>query len=117
MGDLLRLRQGPGPYAVDLPLDGGSDTLRASTTWDVADDGRLAVRHGDSFIQFVEWQDGRRVRSESIQPFGAATTRPRNVHFTDQATLFVQHRLKPVHFWREDVLANAASRKRVTNAR
>ena len=117
MGELLRLRQGPGPYAVDLPLDGGSDTLRASTTWDVADDGRLAVRHGDSFIQFVEWQDGQRVRSESIQPFGAATTRPQNPHFTDQATLFVQHRLKPVHFWREDVLANAASRKRVTNAR
>ncbi|MEC7818587.1 MAG: acylase [Pseudomonadota bacterium] len=117
MGELLRLRQGPGPYAVDLPLDGGSDTLRASTTWDVADDGRLAVRHGDSFIQFVEWRDGERVRSESIQPFGAATTRPQNPHFTDQATLFVQHRLKPVHFWREDVLANAASRKLVTNAR
>ena len=28
---LLRLRQGPGPHAIDLPLDGGSDTLRAST--------------------------------------------------------------------------------------
>ena len=113
MGEVLRLRQGD----VDLPLDGGSDTLRASTTWDVDEDGRLSVRHGDSFIQWVEWLPGERVSSRSIQPFGAATTRPRNVHFTDQATLFVQHRLKPVHFWREDVLANAASRKRVTNAR
>ncbi len=113
MGELLRLRQGE----TDLPLDGGSDTLRASTLWDVHEDGRLAVRHGDSFLQFVEWAPGERVRSQSIQPFGAATTRPGSPHFTDQATLFVQHRLKPVHFWREDVLANAASRKTVTHRR
>ena len=113
MSELLRLRQGE----VDLPLDGGSDTLRASTLWDVHDDGRLAVRHGDSFIQFVEWEKGEKVRSQSIQPFGAATTRPGSPHFTDQATLFVQHRLKPVHFWREDVLANARSRKTVTHDR
>jgi acyl-homoserine-lactone acylase len=113
MGDLLRLRQGD----VDLPLDGGSDTLRASTSWDVEEDGRLAVRHGDSFIQWVEWNPGERVSSRSIQPFGAATTRPRSKHYADQSALFVQHRLKPVHFWREDVLANAASRKTVTNRR
>ncbi|MEZ5695463.1 MAG: penicillin acylase family protein [Sphingomonadaceae bacterium] len=49
MQDILRLRQGPGPYAVDLPLDGGSDTLRASTLWDYDPDGKLSVRHGDSF--------------------------------------------------------------------
>jgi hypothetical protein len=36
-------------------------------------------------------------------------------HYTDQAALFVQHRLKPAHFWREDVLANAASRITVTH--
>ena len=106
MSEVLRLRQGD----VDLPLDGGSDTLRASTTWDVTEDGRLSVRHGDSFIQFVEWEPGQRVRSQSVQPFGAATTRPRSPHYTDQAALFVQHRLKPVHFWREDVLANAKRR-------
>ncbi len=113
MSELLRLRQGD----VDLPLDGGSDTLRASTTWEVHDDGRLALRHGDSFIQWVEWEQGQRVRSRSIQPFGAAVTRPESPHFADQAALFVQHRLKPVHFWREDVEANAASRKTVTHRR
>lgn len=111
MGEVLRLRQG----TVDLPLDGGSDTLRASTTWNVDDDGRLSVKHGDSFIQWVEWLPGQRVTSRSIQPFGAATTRPRSPHYADQATLFVQHRLKPVHFWREDVLANAARRYTVTH--
>ncbi|AOL94151.1 acylase [Porphyrobacter sp. LM 6] len=113
MADLLRLRQG----ALDLPMDGGSDTLRAATTWDVAEDGRLSLKHGDSFIMWVEWQPGQRVASRSIQPFGAATTRPRNPHYTDQMKLFVEHKLKPVHFWRDDLLANASNRQVVTNAR
>lgn len=113
MGDLLRLRQGD----VDLPLDGGSDTLRASTTWKVDPDGRLHLVHGDSFIQWVEWDKGQPVRSQSIQPFGAATTRPESPHYTDQMQLFVDHKLKPVHFWRKDVLEHAAQRAVVTNAR
>ncbi len=112
---VLRLRQGPGRHAVDLPLDGGSDTLRASTLWNVEPDGRLAVKHGDSFVMFVEWAPGKPVASQSIQPFGAATTRPRSVHYTDQAALFVQKRLKPVHFTRADALRNAVSRKVVTH--
>lgn len=115
--DLIRLRQGN----VDLPLDGGSDTLRAATTWEVDDDGRASLVHGDSFIQWVEWardgKSGERVSSRSIQPFGAATTRPDNPHYTDQMQLFVDHKLKPVHFWRDDVIANAKRRYIVTNKR
>jgi acyl-homoserine-lactone acylase len=113
MSDLLRLRQGD----VDLPLDGGSDTLRASTTWVVDDDGRLSLVHGDSFIQWVEWRAGERVSSRSIQPFGAASTRPGSPHYTDQMQLYVDHQLKPVRFWRDDVLAHERSRTTVTNAR
>ncbi|MDY7098400.1 MAG: acylase [Pseudomonadota bacterium] len=107
MSELVRLRQGD----VDLPLDGGSDTLRAATTWKVDEDGRLSLVHGDSFIQWVEWPtDGSRVRSESIQPFGAATTRPDSPHYTDQMQLFVDHKLKPVRFWSDDIEANAKRR-------
>ncbi|WP_108786942.1 penicillin acylase family protein [Erythrobacter sp. Alg231-14] len=114
MSDLLRLRQGD----VDLPLDGGSDTLRASTTWVVDDDGRLSLVHGDSFIQWVEWPtDGGRVSSRSIQPFGAATTRPSSPHYTDQMQIYVDHGLKPVRFWEEDVRAAATSSETFTNAR
>ena len=112
MSDLLRLRQGD----VDLPLDGGSDTLRASTTWQVDEDGRLGLVHGDSFIQWVEWKPGERVVSRSIQPFGSAPTRPDSPHFTDQMQLFVDHKLKPVRFWRDDVMAHAARRYVVSNA-
>lgn len=113
--ELMRLRRVANSTASDLPLDGGSDTLRASTTWDVAADGRLAVKHGDSYVLWAEWLPGQRVTSRSIQPFGAATTRPGSPHYVDQATLFVQHRFKPVHFWREDVLANAARRTTVSH--
>lgn len=113
MADLLRLRQG----SIDLPLDGGSDTLRASTTWDVDTDGRLSLKHGDSFIMWIEWAPGQRVVSRSVQPFGAASTRPQSKHYTDQMRLFVDHRLKPVRFWRDDVLAKASVRRTVTNRR
>ncbi|QCB56762.1 acylase [Sphingopyxis sp. PAMC25046] len=98
LGTVLRLRHGEGANRVDLPLDGGNDTVRASTLWDVEPDGRLKVRHGDSFIMFVTWDRNGRVRSESIQPFGAATTRPDSPHYNDQAPLFAQHKLKPVLF-------------------
>lgn len=116
LGEVLRLRQGPGPHRVDLPLDGGGDTLRASTSWiKTARDGRLPVKHGDSFLMFVEWPKDGPVTSRSIQPFGAATTRPDSPHFTDQAPLFAAHRTKPVHFTRAAIAAHAVRRYRVSN--
>lgn len=107
LGALIRLRQG----SVDLPMDGGGDTLRAATDWDVEPDGRLAIKHGDSFIMLIEWGKDGQVHSQSIQPYGAAITRPASPHFADQAPLFVAKRFKPVHFARADARANA---RRVT---
>ena len=107
MLDVLRLRQGD----VDLPIDGGNDTIRASTLWDVEDDGRLSVRHGDSFIMFAEWDEAGKVTSRSIQPFGSATTRPDSPHYTDQMKLFVEKKLKPVWFDPALLEKNKASEK------
>ncbi|MGB7655292.1 MAG: acylase [Novosphingobium sp.] len=111
LGDLIRIRQGE----VDLPDDGGGDTLRAATSWDVSPDGRLSIKHGDSFIMLIEWGPDGKVRSESIQPYGAATTRPASPHYADQAPLFVAHRFKPVWFTREDVAKHGTSHEVVTN--
>ena len=113
LADLQRLRQG----SADLPILGGSDTLRAATNWTVEPDGRLSLVHGDSFLMFVEWEPGEPVRSQSIVPFGSATTRPDSPHLADQAALFARRELKPVHFERADVLENAVRRYQVTNAR
>jgi acyl-homoserine-lactone acylase len=106
LGDVLRLRRG----SVDLPLDGGNDTLRASTLWDVDPDGRYRVRHGDSFLMFVRWDSAGRVRSRAIQPFGAATNRPNSRHYADQAPLFVRHQVREVLF---DPAALMATRPRI----
>ncbi len=111
LGEVLRIRRG----TVDLPGDGGGDTLRAATDWDADPDGRLSVKHGDSFVMLVEWGKDGRVHSESIQPYGAATTRPDSPHYADQATLFAAHRFKPVHFERADVLKHAVRRIVVSN--
>jgi acyl-homoserine-lactone acylase len=94
LGNVLRLRRGD----VDLPLDGGNDTLRASTLWDVDPDGRYRVRHGDSFLMFIRWDAQGRVRSRAIQPFGAATNRQNSPHYADQARLFVRHQTREVLF-------------------
>ena len=102
LGTALRLRQGK----VDLPLDGGPDVLRAAALWDEADDGRLVVKHGDSFIMFVDWDRQGRVTSRSIQPFGAATTRPESKHYADQAAIFARHQTKPVWFRPRDLRAH-----------
>jgi acyl-homoserine-lactone acylase len=99
LGTVLRLRHGK----VDLPLDGAPDVLRAASTWTEAPDGRLVVNHGDSFIMLMTWDKAGRVKSRSIQPFGAATTRPESPHYADQAPLFAAHRFKPVLFWRDDL--------------
>lgn len=105
LGEVLRLRHGAGPSYVDLPLDGGNDTLRASTLWDADPDGRLRVRHGDSFLMFVRWDRAGRVASRSIQPFGAATRRPLSPHHSDQARAFVAHETKRVLFEPADLFA------------
>jgi acyl-homoserine-lactone acylase len=109
LGDIQRLRRGK----VDLPIMGGNDTLRATTMWDADQpDGKMRVRHGDSFIMLVRWDKAGKVVSESIQPYGAATSRPESPHYTDQMKLFVAGKYKPVHFEWADAQKNAKRRYR-----
>jgi acyl-homoserine-lactone acylase len=103
LGDVQRMIRG----TVDLPANGGTDTLRAATTWEPQPDGRMRVKHGDSFVMLVNWDKAGKVSSQSIQPYGAATTRPNSPHYTDQMKLFVERKFKPVHFERAALLANA----------
>ncbi len=103
LGDVQRMQRG----AIDLPANGGTDTLRAATTWEPQADGRMRVKHGDSFIMLMNWDKAGKVSSQSIQPYGAATTRPDSPHYTDQMKLFVARQFKPVWFERADVLKNA----------
>ena len=110
--EMQRLRRGK----VDLPMDGGTDTLRATTSWDkevLADDGHGRVKHGDSFIMLINWDKTGKVNSRSIVPYGAATNRPESPHYTDQMQMFVDRKFKPVHFERADLIANAKRAYRI----
>lgn len=109
LGALQRMIRG----TVDLPANGGTDTLRAATSWDPQPDGHMRVKHGDSFIMLVNWDKAGRVASQSIQPYGAATLRPDSPHYTDQMKLFVEHRFKPVHFDPSDLARHATRAYRV----
>ena len=109
LADIQRLRHGN----VDLPMLGGSDALRATTIWDAEQaDGKMRVRHGDSYIMLMRWDKDGKVQSESIQPYGSATTRPKSPHYTDQMKLFVAGGYKPVHFEWADAVKNAKRRYR-----
>jgi acyl-homoserine-lactone acylase len=108
LGEVQRLIRGK----VDLPANGGTDTLRAATTWEPMADGRMRVKHGDSFIMLVNWDKAGKVWSQSIQPYGAATNRPESPHYTDQMKLFLDRKFKPVHFEWADAVAHAKRRYR-----
>jgi acyl-homoserine-lactone acylase len=108
LGDVQRLIRGK----VNLPANGGTDTLRAATVWDPQDNGQMRVKHGDSFIMLVNWDNTGKLSSQSIQPYGSATNRPESPHYTDQMQLFLDRKFKPVYFEWADALKNAKRRYR-----
>lgn len=82
---------------VDLPIDGGPDTLRA-VYGETQKDGRLKDVAGDTLVMFVTWDRQGRVSSESIHPFGSATLDAASRHYADQTRLFAAMGTKPVRF-------------------
>ena len=108
LGTALRLRQG----TQDLPLRGGPDALRAIYSTPTAD-GRLEGEVGDSFIMLVEWGPDGVVHSQSVQPFGAATSRRGSPHYADQAPLFAAEKFKPVWFTEAEQRAHLERETRV----
>lgn len=88
---VLAVSRGP----TSAPLDGGTDLLRAFYG-PRGSDGRIRGTGGDSFVMLVEWGPDGRVHSESIQPFGAAISRPRSPHYVDQLAPFAAGTFKPV---------------------
>jgi penicillin amidase/acyl-homoserine-lactone acylase len=94
-GEVNRLRRGE----VDLPLDGGPDTLRAIYGGsDLDEEGKITALAGDTLIYVVEWDDQGQMSSLSVHQFGSATLDEASPHYADQAVLFAEERFKPVLF-------------------
>ncbi|MFA7264041.1 MAG: acylase [Caulobacter sp.] len=100
-GQVNRIRRGK----IDLPIDGGPDTLRA-VYGQPGDGGRLTAVAGDTFIMFVTWDRQGALSSQSIHQFGTATTDASAAHYGDQAPLFAAMRLKPVLFTEAQLAGN-----------
>ncbi|MBO6574516.1 MAG: acylase [Rhodothermales bacterium] len=100
--EVNRLRRGD----VDLGLGGAPDVLHA-VYGNRSEDGRLVGFQGDSYVLLAAFDQDGPVRSESINVFGSAISRPESPHYADQAELFVQRQLKETPFTEEEVRAAA----------
>lgn len=92
-GEVNRIRRG----AVDLPIDGGPDILRA-VYGKPGKDGRLTAVAGDTFIMFVTWDREGRLSSESIHQFGSNAGWPKRPFYADQVPMFAAMKTRPVLF-------------------
>lgn len=79
-GEVNRLVRGD----VNLPVDGGPDTLRA-IYGEPGKDGRLTAVAGDTYIMVVSWDRAGKLSSQSVHQFGSATLDARSKHYADQA--------------------------------
>ncbi len=104
-GDVNRLKRG----AIDAPIDGGPDTLRAIYSLSDYSQGAGEAIAGDTYILVAEWLSDGTQRLRTIHQFGAATLDASSPHFSDQAPLFAEEEWKSPPMSLEQVLAEATS--------
>ncbi len=102
-GKVNRLVRG----AVDLPVDGAADTLRAIYPQSFGEDGKLHAAAGDTWIALVEWKDGELAGAEIIHQFGSATLNESSKHYADQTPLFAGQQWRKGLRDRDEILAVA----------
>lgn len=89
----------------DLPLLGFPDVLAANYNKPY-EDGHLKQHVGDSYIQFVKYDDGGVAKIESIHPFGASND-PESPHYDDQMKLYVNQKTKEMTLNKDTIFSNA----------
>ena len=101
-GEVNRLRRG----AVDLPVSGAPDVLRA-IYGERTDDGALAGIAGDAYVAAITFAADGEVSSRAVHPFGSATLDEDSPHYADQAPLFAAEELREVPFTDAELAAAA----------
>ncbi|MDH3455605.1 MAG: penicillin acylase family protein [Gemmatimonadota bacterium] len=106
-GDVHRVRRGD----VDVPVGGCPGWLGCFRTLSFTPDadGALVASRGDAWVLAVEFADPPRARS--VLAYGQSG-REDSPHFSDQAAVFAQGRLKPVAFTDADIEAQLTRRYR-----
>ncbi len=110
-GDVNRLRRGN----VDLPVNGGPDTLRAIYTAGNVAEGALAASGGDTYVLYADWDKNGEVSIRTIHQFGSATLDRASKHYADQAPIFAAEEFRVPPMTLEQVLAEATADYRPGN--
>jgi penicillin amidase/acyl-homoserine-lactone acylase len=100
-GDVQRLQRG----AVDVPLGGGPDVIRAAYS-SREKDGEMVANNGDGYVMLIAWRPDGSVESYSVHQFGSATIREDSPHYDDQSEMFAAMELKPVWFDLDEIMEN-----------
>jgi acyl-homoserine-lactone acylase len=102
----MRLRRGE----IDMPLQGGPDTLRAVYGAGAPTDGAMTATGGDTYILVADWPpDSGAPAIRTIHQFGSATLDESSPHFADQAPLFAEERWKTPPLSLDALLAEATA--------
>jgi penicillin amidase/acyl-homoserine-lactone acylase len=103
-GEVVRLKRGD----LDLPLDGGPDTLRAVYPAGSPAEGEQIASGGDTYILYADWPAvGGAPTIRTIHQFGSATLDVSSPHYGDQAPLFAQEEWKTPPMTLDALLAEA----------
>ena len=103
--EVSRLKRG----ALDVPVRGAPDVLRAIYSIDNPKDGSLNAIAGDGYVLFADW-DVQGVQSiRTIHQYGSATQDETSPHYADQVQLFAdeEYRTPPLEL---DTLLSEATR-------
>ncbi|NET03123.1 MAG: penicillin acylase family protein, partial [Sphaerospermopsis sp. SIO1G1] len=108
-GDVYRLRQGER----DLPASGGFDQLGAFDVLSFAPEGDGTYRAvgGTAYRSLTEF--GPKLRAEAIMPYGN-TLDQNSPYYGTQLALYASRKLRPVLFYRDDVLDGSVEQVRLT---
>jgi penicillin amidase/acyl-homoserine-lactone acylase len=94
--------------SVDLPLAGGSGSLRSvHPDGALTDKGTLMAGAGDTWIALVEWDKDGQQTADLVHQFGSATLDESSPHYADQAPLFARQEWRPALLTREAIEADA----------
>lgn len=107
-GEVNRLVRGD----LNIPVGGGSDTLRAIYPAEIRDDGQLHAIAGDTWIALVEWNAQGEQSASVIHQFGSATADKKSPHYADQAKLFAAQKWRTALIERADIEAAATRQYR-----
>ncbi|MEM6708445.1 MAG: penicillin acylase family protein [Pseudomonadota bacterium] len=111
-GEFMRLRRGD----VDLPLNGGPDTLRAVYSLDNPRRGPLTAVAGDCYVLFADWDPEGTLTIDTIHQFGSATHDNASPHYADQAPLFAAEQFKRPPITLDALLEEATVDRWLSNA-